>query len=171
VTRIKTALYAERESRNRSGFYAAPLAWAAADFTRRLIEDEGAIAPHHIGLILVSDECSLAAIRELAGTAREGRISPLRFAGSSPAIVAGLPALEQGIRGPVLALTMRPRLAQAAVMALIRYWTSYSGVTAVIAIAHFRDLQGADLFKGLVATSAEKVTTDDLSQLLNDIFE
>src|SRR5438309_10785450 len=102
VMAVKTAIYSDIQARNRPSFYATPVAWAAANFTQALIGDEGAIAPHHTGMIVVSDECSLSTIRDLSRTAAQGTISPLRFAGASPSIVAGLTALEQGIRGPTL---------------------------------------------------------------------
>src|ERR1700759_3268417 len=101
---VKTVVYSDIKVRNRPSFYATPVAWAAADFTQLLIGDEGGIVPHHTGMIVVSDECSLSTIRDLSRTAAQGTISPLRFAGASPSIVAGLPALQQGIRGPTLCL-------------------------------------------------------------------
>src|SRR5207253_11461047 len=58
--------------RNRPSFYATPVAWAAANFAQLLIEDEGGIVPHHTGMIVVSDECSLSTIRELSRTAAQG---------------------------------------------------------------------------------------------------
>src|SRR5437899_198547 len=133
---VKTAMYSDIKARNKPSFYATPVAWAAADFTRVLIEDAGGITPHHTGMIVVSDECSLSTIRDLSRTAAQGTISPLRFAGASPSIVAGLPALEQGIRGPTLALTMRPDHASSAIVALIDYWIRYCNIVSVIAIAH-----------------------------------
>src|SRR5262245_24756419 len=105
---LQTRMYSDIKARNRPSFYATPVAWAAANFTQSLIGDEGGVVPRHTGMIVVSDECSLGTIRELSRTATQGAVSPLRFAGASPSIVAGLPALEQGIRGPTLALTMPP---------------------------------------------------------------
>jgi hypothetical protein len=157
---VKTAIYSDIRGRNRPSFYATPVAWAAADFTRLLIENAGGIAPHHTGIIVVSDECSLSTIRDLSRTAAQGTISPLRFAGASPSIVAGLPALEQGIRGPTLCLTMAPDHASSAIVALIKYWIRYGNIVAVIAIAHYKQGEGRHLFKGLIARS----TGDDLTQ-------
>lgn len=151
---VKTAAYSDIKVRNRPSFYAPPIAWAVADFTRLLIEDEGGIVPHHTGMIVASDECSLSAIRELALTLAQGTISPLRFAGASPSIVAGLPALEHGIRGPTLSLTMPPDHASDAIFATIDYWLRYSNIVAVIAIAHYRQDERRHLFKGLIARSA-----------------
>lgn len=150
---MKTAIYNDIKARNRPSFYATPVAWAVANFTQSLIEAEGAIEPHHTGMIVVSDECSLSTIRELSRTAAQGSISPLRFAGSSPSIVAGVAALEQGIRGPTVCLTMPPAHASSAIVALINFWIRYSNILSVIAIAHYKLDENCHLFKGLIARS------------------
>ena len=162
---VKTALYSDIESRNGPSFYAAPVAWAAAHFTQSLIQDEGGILPHHTGMIVASDECSLSTIRELSRTAARGIISPLRFAGASPSIVVGLPALEQGIRGPTLCLTMSPEHASSAILAMIDYWIGYNDIVSVIAIAHYRQDEGRHLFKGLIARAADDELKRQVLQL------
>ncbi|WP_404337984.1 hypothetical protein AB2M62_03925 [Sphingomonas sp. MMS12-HWE2-04] len=161
---VKTALYSDIASRNRPSFYAPPVAWAVAQFTESLIEDTGGILPDQSGMIVASDECSLETVREIANTALQGTISPLRFAGSSPSILVGLPALQRGIRGPSLSLTMRPEHAAPAMLAMIRYWIEHNAITAVIAIAHHR--QGKDhLFKGLIARSIDDALTQQIREL------
>ena len=162
---VKTAIYSDIKVQNRPSFYATPVAWAAANFTQLLIEDEGGIVPHHTGLIVVSDECSLSTIRELSRTAAQGTISPLRFAGASPSIVAGLPALQQGIRGPTLSLTMPPDHASSAIVATIEYWIRYGNIVAVIAIAHYKQGEHRHLFKGLIARSAGDELRQQVLQL------
>ena len=149
---VKTAIYTDVRARNKPSFYATPVARATADFAECLIQDEE-IAPHHTGMIVASDECSLGTIRELSRTAAQGTISPLRFAGASPSIVVGLPALQLGLRGPTLALTMPPDHAASAILAMIEYWIGCCNVSAVIVVAHHR--QGErHLFKGLIARSS-----------------
>lgn len=162
---VKTAIYSDIQVRNRPSFYATPVAWAAANFTQSLIGDEGGIVPDRTGMIVVSDECSLSTIRDLSRTAAQGAISPLRFAGASPSIVAGLPALQQGIRGPTLALTMPPDHASSAVVALINYWIKYSDIVSVIAIAHYKQGEHRHLFKGLIARSAGDELRQQVLQL------
>ena len=159
---VKTAVYNDIKSRNKPSFYAPPVAWAVANFTQSLIEDEGGIVPHQTGLIVVSDECSLSTIRELSRTAAQGTISPLRFAGASPSIVAGLPALERGIRGPTVCLTMPPAHALSALVALINYWIRYSNIVSVITIAHYKLDESRHLFKGMIARST--ITLDSLAE-------
>ncbi|PCE33696.1 hypothetical protein [Burkholderia ubonensis] len=152
---VKTTLYSEIRSRNKPSFYAAPVAWATGDFVQSLIDESDAIVPNHTGMIVVSDECSLDTIRELAGAAAQGGISPLRFAGASPSIVVGVPALQQGIRGPTLTLTMSPEHAADPIVAMIRYWIERNGVDAVIVVAHRRHGAQAHLLKGLIVRSLE----------------
>jgi hypothetical protein len=167
LTVIKSAVYSDTKARNKPSFFATPVAWAVANFTQSLIEDEGGIVPHHTGLIVVSDECSLSTIRELSRTAAQGSVSPLRFAGASPSVVAGLPALEQGIRGPTLCLTMHPAHAAGAIFALINYWIKYNDIVSVIAIAHFKQDETHHLFKGLIARSVD----DELRQQVFSLTE
>jgi hypothetical protein len=168
---VKTAVYSDFKARNRPSFYATPVAWAAADFTQSLIGDEGGIVPHHTGMIVVSDECSLSTIQDISRTAAQGTISPLRFAGASPSIVAGLPALQQGIRGPTVCLTMTPEHASSAIVALINYWMRYSNIVSVIAIAHFKQDERRHLFKGLIARSADDELREQVLQLIDSHTE
>ncbi len=164
---VKTALYSDITVRNRPSFYATPVAWAAANFTQSLIEEEGGIEPHRTGMLVVSDECSLHTIRDLSRAAAQGSISPLRFAGASPSIVVGLPALEQGIRGPTLCLTMPPAHASSAIEAMIHYWTRYSDIVSVIAIAHHKQCEGRHLFKGMIARSPGEELRQQVLQLVD----
>jgi hypothetical protein len=168
---VKTAVYSDIKAQNRPSFYATPVAWATADFTQSLIGDEGGIVPHHTGMIVVSDECSLSTIRDISRTAAQGTISPLRFAGASPSIVAGLPALQQGIRGPTVCLTMPPEHASSAIVALINYWIRYNNIVSVIAIAHFKLGERRHLFKGLIAGSADDELREQVLQLIDSQTE
>jgi hypothetical protein len=167
MMRVMAAVYGDTHARNRPSLYATPLAWAVASFTQRLIAEAGAIVPHHTGMIVISDECSLSTIRELSRTAAGGSISPLRFAGASPSIVAGLPALQHGIRGPTLSLTMPPEHAASAVAALIDHWIRCCAVAAVIAIAHYPRGARQHLLKGLIARSAG----DELRQRVSELSD
>ncbi len=162
---VKTVIYSDIKVRNRASFFASPVAWATANLTQLLINEESQIDPYHTGMIVVSDECSLATINELSDSASRGSISPLRFAGSSPSIVTGLSALEQGIRGPTLAFTMPPKNAAIAIIAMIDYWISYNEITSVIVITHHRRNRGDHILKGLIARSADKEVREKIVPL------
>ena len=161
---VTAAVCSGIECRNGPSVHAPPVAWAVARFVQLLVDEQGAIAPEETGLIVASDECSLALIRELSTTASQGKVSPLRFAGASPSIVVGLPALQLALRGPSLCLTMPPAHARAAVAALIRYWTRNNSVSAVIAVAHYRLDEDRHLLKGLVARAGD-LPTDAIAEL------
>lgn len=163
---VTTQSYGCIPSRNRPSLFATPLAWAIADVAGSLIATNGPIDGSQTALVVVSDVCSLATIAELSGPLATGFVSPLRFAGASPSVVAGFPALEHGIRGPVLSLTMAPRHATQALRALARYWLLYSGVTAVIIIAHALDEGGAHRVAGLVARSFGGELADGLQRIV-----
>jgi len=153
---VRTVAYKTLTSRNRPSFYADPLAWAVADFIAPFMEGRSGPEAVATGLIVVSNVCSLRTIRALSDTAKRGSISPLRFAGASPSITAGLAALCYGLRGPTITLTMRPGAAQAAVSAQVRYWFSYSRIIAAILVAH-HDAEGfGDVLKGAMVDSRDQ---------------
>jgi len=77
--------------------------------------------------------------------------------------VAGLPALEQGIRGPTLSAYNAADHASNAIVAVINYWIRYSRIVSVIAIAHYKKDEGRHLFKGLIAKSAGDEIKDNRS--------
>lgn len=165
--KIKTTIYGEIKSHNKPSFYAPPVAWAAGDFVRSLIEDSGGIVPHAAGMIVVSDECSLGTVRELASTAARGSISPLRFAGASPSIVAGLPALQQGIRGPTVTLTMSPKYAMDPIVSMVNYWITRNKIESVIVVSHYQHGIQSHLFKGMVIRSIETGLRQQVVELCN----
>ena len=82
--------------------------------------------------------------------------------------MTGLPALEQGIRGPTLALTMPPDHAPDAIMAMTTYWIGSSNMIAVIAIVHHVQDDGGHLLKGLIARSADDEVRQRISALCRD---
>jgi hypothetical protein len=79
--------------------------------------------------------------------------------------VAGLAALEHGIRGPTLALTMPPAHAATAVLALITHWLTDSDVVAVVVIAHHPPDASRHQLDGWIARSAGDDLWPHISQL------
>jgi hypothetical protein len=75
--------------------------------------------PDEVAVVVVSDRCSAATMATIATGAAQGVVSPLRFAGSSPGVLAGLPCIRWKLRGPSITLTMPPAdgLAVATVLA------------------------------------------------------
>jgi hypothetical protein len=150
---VATIVHDKLASRNRPSFYADPLAWAIADFVEPFMQGRSGDGVS-TGLIVVSDICSLRTIQTLSATAAKGSVSPLRFAGASPSIVAGLAALCHGLRGPTIVLTMRPAAAHRAASAQIRFWLRDSRVSAAILVAHHPMAGGGDLLRGAILENA-----------------
>jgi 3-oxoacyl-(acyl-carrier-protein) synthase len=95
-------------SANRPSFYADPLAWlvtAAIDDILRGLSAQSAVDPGEVGVVVVSSARSLPTAGLIAQSTARGRISPLRFAGGNPGILAGLACIQHGFRGPSMVLT------------------------------------------------------------------
>jgi hypothetical protein len=98
-------------ARNGPSLFADPVAWLVCDAVDRAVEESRqdlAGLRDQVGIIAVSEFATLGTMRSIAHTARNGRVSPLRFAGSNPGALAGVPCLSRGFRGPSLTLSMSP---------------------------------------------------------------
>lgn len=96
-------------ARNAPSLFADPVAWlvcAAAEAATAQCAEVLARSRDDVGVLVVSEFATLTTMRSIAGSARRGRVSPLRFAGANPALVAGLVCIRQGFRGPALTLSM-----------------------------------------------------------------
>jgi Beta-ketoacyl synthase, N-terminal domain len=94
---------------NAPSMFADPVAWlvcAVAEEATGQCADVLARSRDDVGVLVVSEFATLTTMRSIAGSARRGRVSPLRFAGANPAVVAGLVCIRQGFRGPALTLSM-----------------------------------------------------------------
>jgi hypothetical protein len=132
------------------------------------------ISTLHTGFIAISDECSLHTVRQLCASGRGGAISPLRFAGASPSIVAGLPAIQHRIRGPTMAFTMDPSHAAEAALATAMYWIQHNDVPTIIVLAHRRHPEHGHLVRGSVIRPPYgniKHTIAELCDLQVEMFE
>jgi hypothetical protein len=95
-------------SRNAASFYADPAAWLVTHAVQRALDDcaEDVLGePDEVAVIVVSSQGTEATMTGIARSARAGRLSPLRFAGASPGLLAGLPCARLGLRGPSLMVT------------------------------------------------------------------
>ncbi len=97
-------------ARNARSFFADVAGWMvnAAVSGALTGADDVLSEPDEVALIAVSDRCSAATMATIAAGSVQGVVSPLRFAGSSPGILAGLPCIRWKLRGPSLTLTMPP---------------------------------------------------------------
>jgi Beta-ketoacyl synthase, N-terminal domain len=98
-------------SRNAPSFYADPAAWlvvAAVQEALAACAENPLSTPDEVGVVAVSPVCTAHTMRAIAHSAADGLVSPLRFAGASPGILAGLACIRWKLRGPTLTLTMDP---------------------------------------------------------------
>ncbi|RKT17040.1 hypothetical protein BX285_1404 [Streptomyces sp. 1114.5] len=98
-------------ARNAPSFFADPVAWLVAAAVERALEaspDDLTAQPDHVGVVALSGDCSAITMAAVAASASRGMVSPLRFAGSNPGVLAGLPCIRWKFRGPTLTLSMPP---------------------------------------------------------------
>ena len=73
---------------------ADPAAWLVADAMEQALNACSAPwqeARKEIGVISISDRCTLFTMNGIASGAQNGQVSPLRFAGANPGSITGLP--------------------------------------------------------------------------------
>ncbi|MCC3772573.1 polyketide synthase, partial [Streptomyces sp. UNOC14_S4] len=74
------------------------------------------------GIVVMSATGSEQTMRVIARSVPRSRVSPLRFAGANPGVLAGLSALRHGLRGPSLLLAMHPDAATPVALTVIDGW-------------------------------------------------
>jgi 3-oxoacyl-(acyl-carrier-protein) synthase len=88
--------------------YADPAAWLVVAAVERALE-AARVEPQdltdRVGIILISEDGPAETIHTVALAAREGQISPLRFAAVTPASLVGTVCIVFGFHGPTLTLT------------------------------------------------------------------
>ncbi|GAA3452396.1 hypothetical protein [Dactylosporangium matsuzakiense] len=101
------------DARNAPSFFVDPAGWLVNTAVSGALQTTGAlpttaIEPDEVAVIVVSDICSATTMASIAASAERGVVSPLRFAGANPGVLAGLPCIRGKLRGPSLTLTMPP---------------------------------------------------------------
>ncbi|MCK7624963.1 polyketide synthase [Streptomyces sp. RS10V-4] len=157
-------------SRNGSSLFADPVAWLMTEAVARAAADcdtDLTAAGDHVGLIAISDLCTMDTMRTIARATPRGRLSPLKFAGANPGSVAGLPCIRHGFRGPTLALAMPPAPALPAALAMAEGWIARGSARHVLIAAHRRDgdAHGARAYVLESARTPQPSTEPDLSRL------
>lgn len=126
-------------ARNGPSFFADPAAWlvtaAVADALGACPENVLA-RPDRTGVIAVSQRCTATTMQAIARTAGRGLVSPLRFAGANPGILAGLPAIIYKLRGPSLVLATDPATGIPAAAAVAAAWLRQHQAAYVLVAVH-----------------------------------
>jgi hypothetical protein len=129
-------------SRNAASFYADPAAWLVTAAVQRALDDcaEDVLGePDEVAVIVVSSRGTEATMMGIARSARAGRVSPLRFAGASPGILAGLPCARLGLRGPSVMVTMSGRDGLATAALLADSWLRAEQARYALVVSHRQD--------------------------------
>ncbi|GAA2682675.1 polyketide synthase [Streptomyces lunalinharesii] len=135
-------------ARNRPSFYADPAAWLVAETVDRALADcaeHVLAAADDTAILVMSATGTERTMRRIAGAVPRSRVSPLRFAGANPGVLAGLPALHHGLRGPSLLLAGHPDAAAPVAGTVIAGW---------LGDGHARHV----LLVGLHTTEGDRVT-------------
>ena len=134
-------------ARNSPSFFADPAAWAvtaaAADAlagstaeVRAAVGGGSGPAAAATGVIVVSPQCTATTMRAIARTAGRGFVSPLRFAGANPGVLAGLPCITWRLRGPSLVLGSDAEAALPVAAVVARSWLEFGQACYVLVAVH-----------------------------------
>ncbi|MEU2872235.1 polyketide synthase [Streptomyces olivoreticuli] len=141
---------------NKPSFYADPAAWLVAETVDRALADcaEPVLdAADDTGIVVMSAAGSERTMRAIARSVPRSRVSPLRFAGANPGVLAGLSALRHGLRGPSLLLAMHPDAATPVAFTVIDGWFA-GGQARHVLLAGLEPTADGQLCRCLVLTGA-----------------
>ncbi|ORT56735.1 beta-ketoacyl synthase N-terminal-like domain-containing protein [Streptomyces sp. CB03238] len=143
LTLIATAALCVEDPRagsaNRPSFYADPVAWLTTSTVARALRAEGAgilHTPDEVGVIAMSETCTRPTMETIAGAAGRSRVSPLKFAGANPGLLAGLPCIQWTFRGPSLVFAMAPDTAADTALSVAEHWLSSGQARYAVCVAH-----------------------------------
>ncbi|MFJ9613962.1 polyketide synthase [Streptomyces noursei] len=144
-------------TRNKPSFYADPAAWLVAETVDRALAgcaEPLGDATDDTAILVMSATGSERTIRRIADSVPRSRVSPLRFAGANPGVLAGLPALRHGLRGPSLLLAAHPDTAAPVAFTVIAGWLADGHARHAILVGLQSTAEDRELCHCLVLTSA-----------------
>jgi hypothetical protein len=124
---------------SKRSMFADPAAWlvvAAVEDAIATLRDELTEAAPDVGVICVSQECTLHTITAIGRDVPNGRVSPMRFAGANPGTMSSLPCIAFGFGGPTLVFAMEPDVAAPAVATVARSWLRAEIAKYVLLCSH-----------------------------------
>jgi 3-oxoacyl-(acyl-carrier-protein) synthase len=144
---VLTAADPAAHSANRPSFYADPVAWLVADAAERALDDSGRrdellAARDDVAVVVLTGAEALPTPRAIAARAATGRVSPLRFAGANPGILAGLACIRLRLRGPSLVLADADDAAVAAALTVAGFWLHSGRARHAVVVRHEHRAEG-----------------------------
>jgi 3-oxoacyl-(acyl-carrier-protein) synthase len=155
-------------SANKPSFFADPLAWmVVAAIERALggIPMEPAMTDE-TGVLVMRDTGALPTSRVIARQAQRGQVSPLRFAGSNPGILAGLSCIRWELRGPSLVLTGAFAKVAGAGLTVARRWLADGHARHVVCAGYQEGPEGHTVRCVILGAAGGGRTRDDALGLL-----
>ncbi|HEY8982092.1 MAG TPA: beta-ketoacyl synthase N-terminal-like domain-containing protein [Streptomyces sp.] len=128
-------------ARNKPSFYADPVAWlivSAAEEALASCREAVLAEPDEVAVLVTSAGGALPTHERIVRDAARGLVSPLRFAGANPGILAGLTCITLGLRGPSLALEGRPGDAADTALTVAGDWLRTGQARSVLWVAYRR---------------------------------
>lgn len=115
--------------------YADKAAWLVVDAINNAMEkidDEIILDKENVGVITISNICTLETMKIVSQSAKEGRVSPLKFAAANPGSLTGLACISFGFMGPSLTFIMPPEKGLFIAAFIARTWFKEYGIKYVI---------------------------------------
>ncbi|QUQ68331.1 hypothetical protein [Kutzneria sp. CA-103260] len=147
---------------NRPSFYADPVAWLVARAVEQTLTEP--VERDQVAVLVMSATTTRPTMAGIADKAARGRVSPLRFAGANPGILAGLTCIQQGFTGPSLVLANEPADALDTAAAVVDSWLDSGQARHVVCVAHRADPNGHQARAVVVGGHDDRA--DRLAQLL-----
>jgi hypothetical protein len=123
--------------------YADPAAWLVVDAVAAALRERCCPAARRIreagdgvGVVAASEFVTAHTMRALNSRLPSGQVSPLRFAGANPGMMAGLVCVQFGFRGPSLVLAMPVAAARPVTAVLARAWITAGACRYVVIAEH-----------------------------------
>lgn len=125
---------------NRPSFYADPVAWLVTRAVEQALD--GPLERDQVAVLVMSGTTTRPTMAGIADKAARGRVSPLRFAGANPGILAGLTCIQWGFTGPSLVLANDPADALDTAAAVVDLWLDSGQARHVVCVGHRADPNG-----------------------------
>lgn len=129
----------QRNKLQKPSFYADPVSWLMLEAAEQAVGQCIGVTeyPEDVGVITVSDVCTIQTMTEIASRLMDGYISPLRFSGANPGAVGSLPSHFWSFSGPTLVFSMLPEEALGIVKTTAGMWLQDGSARHVIVNRHW----------------------------------